>query len=96
VVQIAPNFYSFSRRVKVRITGYVSLDPTKKTDKKTSKMYPLFLLTDLIRKPKKKCAGSIHFFFGHRITFLYKSRGRGFIPTPAFYSFFMRDSLEKQ
>jgi len=46
-VHIVPNFYLFSRRDKVRITSYVSLVPTKKTDKKASRMYKLFSLAAL-------------------------------------------------
>jgi hypothetical protein len=40
------NFVCFSRRVKARITSYVSLDATQKTSKRTSKMCKLFLLDD--------------------------------------------------
>ena len=48
----------FSRRVKERITSYVSLDGTQKTSKRTSKMYKLFLLDDLAIKIKNPAFGN--------------------------------------
>ena len=37
----------FSRRVKARVTSYVSFGTTQKTGKGTSRMYELFILADL-------------------------------------------------
>ncbi|OEU52982.1 MAG: hypothetical protein BA868_03750 [Desulfobacterales bacterium C00003106] len=45
--EIAQDFGSYSRRIKGRISGYVTLDATQKTSRKTSKNGDLFISESL-------------------------------------------------